>query len=1063
MLSRRKNRPQAGPVVRRSRRMPAATVEAAVRPHGAAVSRARFETLENRRLLAADVVISEFLADNDNGITDAYGEHSDWIELHNRGDTAQNLDGFFLTDSSTDLTQWRLPAVTLNPGAYLTVFASEADDAVAGSQLHTNFRLSAGGEYLALVRPDGLTVQHDYSPRYPDQTKDISYGLSFERQAGNFEEQHFTQPTPGAANIPNAPAPVFSARGRTFANTFNLTLSAPLAGAEIRYTTDRSLPTASSPLYTGPIPISTSTIVRAQVFSAGRTPGPVVSETFLALDASVQNFNSNLPLVVLDTFGAGISDSPQTMVGSVLIDTAADDSRAAMLDAPDFAGRVGLNVRGQSSAGFEKKQYHLEVWDEANQDRDASLLGMPAESDWVLYAPYSEKILMQNHLAYLWSNRIGQYAVRTRFVEVFMNSSPGSKIDYNGDYRGVYILMEKIKAGDDRVDIAKMGPGDNTGDDVTGGYIFRKDKGDPGEPGFSAGGNSFRFEEPAFDEITPAQQTYLTNYLNEFNSVLNNDSLYKDPVNGYAKYIDVDSFIDHHIMVELAKNIDGFRISTYYTKDRLGKIKMGPVWDYNLSMGNADYNDGGDPIGWYHTEANGGGGLSNNDYPWFRRLFSDPNFQQKYIDRWQELRKNELSTERLMADIDDAVRILSDGNGNYPVGNNPPQAPNNPVVRNFQRWNNLANDIWPNYYVDPAWINHVNWTKNWLTQRVNWWDSQYLRAPAITPPGGAVTSPTQVTLSASASQTWTDTPLLSAGAPARALVPTEDIGTGWRNRTGFDDSAWIAGTTGVGYDEGAGGVDYLPHIGLPVSMRNTNATVYIRTPFNVSNPAATNQLVLRMKYDDAFVAYLNGTEVARSTNAPATLNWQSGATNTHDDGAAVTFVDFDISAFKHLLVQGTNMLAIHGLNSGAGSSDLLFVPEIVSRTVTTTAAPVYYTTDGTDPRMPDGTLRPGAVLYSGPFTVSTTARVMARARLNGRWSGLASETYDFGTNRLRISEIMYNPAPATTGSYLPGDFEFVELINTGTEAMPLAGSRFTNGIDSVPVLISSTNSKSPGR
>jgi hypothetical protein len=312
----------------------------------------RVEALEDRTLLAADVVISEFMATNNSTLADNYGEYSDWIELYNRGDAAQNLDGWFLTDSGTDLTQWRLPSVTLSPGQYLTVWASEKDDAVAGSPLHTNFKLDGAGEYLALVQSDGLTVKHAFAPAYPDQDSDVSYGLSFEKQAGSFEEQYFTQPTPGAANIANAPAPVFSVTGRTFASPFQLVLSTSLPGAQIRYTTNRTLPTSTSTLYTGPITISSSTIVRAQTFAAGRTPSPVVGETYLALDASVQNFNSNLPVVVLDTFGSSVPESPQTTVGTVIIDTAADDGRAAMLDAPNFSGRAGLNVRGQRSAGF---------------------------------------------------------------------------------------------------------------------------------------------------------------------------------------------------------------------------------------------------------------------------------------------------------------------------------------------------------------------------------------------------------------------------------------------------------------------------------------------------------------------------------------------------------------------------------------------------------------------------------------------------------------------------------------------------------------------------------------
>ena len=1031
MISRRQPRPTAGGVLRRSRH---------VRAHA-------IEPLETRTLLAADVVISEFMAANKSTLQDNYLEFSDWIELHNRGDVAQNLDGWFLTDSSTDLTQWRLPAVSLAPGAYLTVYASEKDDAVAGQPLHTNFKLDAGGEYLALVRPDGLTIQHEYTPAYPDQVDDISYGLSFERTAGNFETQFFTQPTPGAANIANAPEPVFSVTSKTFTGTLSVALSSPLLpGAQIRYTTNRTVPTETSTLYTGPINVTNTTMIRARAFATGRTPSPVVSQTYFAVNAADATFNSNLPVVIIDTFGASIaSDTTLSPVSAYFIDTAADDGRAAMLDSPDFAGRGGMRLRGQSSQGFAQQPYAFETWDEVDGDKEVSILGMPKESDWILYNPYSEKSLMQNALAYLWANRMGQYAVRTRYVELFVNTGTGAaaRVDYAGDYRGVYIFMEKIKIDDDRVDIAKLGPSDNAAPDVTGGYIWKHDKDDAGERLFDAGGYSWNFHEPSPQEITPAQETYLKNYITEFANVLNGPN-FRDPVNGYAKYIDVDSWIDHHIMVELTKNIDGFRISTYYHKDRGGKITMGPIWDYNLSLGNADYNNGWVPSGWYHDL------LGDNDYRYFRRLFQDPDFAQRYQDRWQELRQDVLATPRLMADVDNLLTLLSDGNGNYPVGNNPAQASNNPVVRHYKRWQHLASDTWPNWFVDPAWINHVNWMKDWLRQRLEWWDSQYLAAPTITPPGGAVTSPTQVTITSTGGQSFVDTSIVPLRAPAKAIVPTGDIGTTWRDRV-FDDSGWTSGTSGVGYDADppGGGGDYTADLGLLLTMRNVNSTAYVRIPFTVTNPASVQSLILKMKYDDGFVAYLNGTEIYRTSNAPAALDWQSPTVNnaTHN---ATGFEEFDVSAFKNLLVpasQGSNVLAIQALNAGAGSSDLLVLPELVSRAVTTTTAPVYYTTDGTDPRRPDGSISPTAQLYTGPFTVSTTARVMARSRLNNRWSGLASQLYDFGTNRMRITEIMYNPAPASGGSYLPGDFEYVELMNTGTQPMNLRGSRFTNGID----------------
>ena len=175
--------------------------------------------------------------------------------------------------------------------------------------------------------------------------------------------------------------------------------------------------------------------------------------------------------------------------------------------------------------------------------------------------------------------------------------------------------------------------------------------------------------------------------------------------------------------------------------------------------------------------------------------------------------------------------------------------------------------------------------------------------------------------------------LLEDQAPVRALVPSDGaLGQTWIE-PGFNDNSWLSGNTGVGYDDNT---NYDPHISLDVTsqMDGVNQTIYMRVPFAVDaglDLADVETLVLGMKYDDAFVAYLNGTEVARSSNTPGgTPAWNAGATGTHDDGAAVNFdFSFNITANKNLLNPGgTNVLAIHGLNSGLGSSDFLISPAI---------------------------------------------------------------------------------------------------------------------------------------
>src|SRR5262249_30271990 len=279
-------------------------------------------------------------------------------------------------------------------------------------------------------------------------------------------------------------------------------------------------------------------------------------------------------------------------------------------------------LRGSSSLGFAKKQYALETWDERRDDLDVSFLGLPAESDWILFGPYNDKTLLRNFLAYRFSNAIGRYAVRTRLGEMYLRTSTGEVTA--SDYVGVYVLMEKIKRGPDRVNVTELLPTDSVAPAVTGGYILKKDRLDPGDSGFTtSSGQLLAYVDPKESEITAPQAAYIQGYLNEFESVLYGPD-FADPVDGHAKYIDVDSFIDHHILVEMTKNIDGFRLSTFMFKDREGKLNMGPVWDYDLTQGNADYLDGWIPTGWYHDL------LAGYDYPWWGRLFEDPELQIRY-------------------------------------------------------------------------------------------------------------------------------------------------------------------------------------------------------------------------------------------------------------------------------------------------------------------------------------------------------------------------------------------------------------------------------------------------
>ncbi len=438
----------------------------------------------------------------------------------------------------------------------------------------------------------------------------------------------------------------------------------------------------------------------------------VVTVIFLAnyLTVSAQTLtSSNLPIIVINTGGFIIPDEPKITADMGIIYNGVGVRNNVTDPFNNYSGKIGIERRGSSSQSFPKKQYGVELRDELGNGIDASLLDMPAEEDWVLFAPYNDKSLMRDVLAYKLGRDLGRYASRTRFCEVILN----------GEYQGIYVLMEKVKRNNNRVDIAKLNPDEISGDDITGGYIIKLDK----ETGSGNGGWSssfappnksgsqqiyFLYDYPSATDIVTGQINYIKQYVNNFETALNSPT-FNDPVNGYAKYIDVDSFIDFFIINEVSKNVDGYRLSTYLHKKKDsdgGKLHMGPLWDFNLGFGNANYCTQGNPEGWV-TNFNS---ICPQDYwliPfWWNKLYSDGAYRNKLAARWAELRSNQLDTERILTYIDSVANVLNAES----------------QQRNFQRWPVLGTYVWPNYYVGPTFASEVSWLKNWVSMRLNWLD-----------------------------------------------------------------------------------------------------------------------------------------------------------------------------------------------------------------------------------------------------------------------------------------------------------------------------------------------------
>lgn len=432
------------------------------------------------------------------------------------------------------------------------------------------------------------------------------------------------------------------------------------------------------------------------------------------------NFSSsNLPIIKIDTEGRGIPDEPKISAAMGIIDNGPENSNHINDPFNDYDGRIGIEIRGSSSQMFPKKQYAVELWTSNGEDTSASILGLPMEEDWVLYAPYSDKSLIRNVLTYKLGADLGWYAPRTRLCELYLNEQ----------YVGVYVLTEKIKRDKNRVDISKLNPDENTGDDLTGGYIVKLDKYDGATQGLgwdspylppNHGNNQvvhFQYHYPKENEITSEQRNYIENYVTEFESALKSP-YFRDRQEGYRNFINVESFIDFAIINEVSRNVDGYRLSAFLHKDKDSKDKklyLGPIWDFNLAFGNADYCEGGSTTGWAWNFND----ICNGDHwliPfWWKRLLRDPEYVIQFKNRWTELRADLFSDAEIMNYIDSVVTVLD-----------------KPQQRNFTKWPILSEYIWPNNYVGNTYENEMNYLKNWVSARLSWLDANIAGLEVIT-------------------------------------------------------------------------------------------------------------------------------------------------------------------------------------------------------------------------------------------------------------------------------------------------------------------------------------------
>ena len=413
----------------------------------------------------------------------------------------------------------------------------------------------------------------------------------------------------------------------------------------------------------------------------------------LSLSVMAQTLtDSNLPIVVIETDGGiNIPDEPKVS-GTMKIIWHQDGSRNYMtdIDNPEFLnydGRIGIERRGSTSQTMlNKKPYALETREDDDvTNRNVSVLGMPKENDWVLNSLAFDQTGMRDVLAYELSNRLGQYASRSVYCEVVIN----------GDYKGLYAFMEKIKPDKNRVNIEEMDQTCNNYPEVTGGYITKADKSN-GDPvawtmqGYGGGwwGNYIDFihHYPKPADITNAQSNYIHSVFTDLASVANHHNT--SITSGIPSVIDIPSFVDFLMIAEYTSNVDVYAFSTFFHKDRMGKLRAGPVWDYNLAFGYDAFGNRSKYNVWQFNNED------NTGPKFWKDLFDTNLFRCYFAKRWFELTEpgQPLNYDFVCNRIDEIDALIAEA-----------------IPRDNQRWNQMNQHA-----------QYVNNMKNWLQLRTDW-------------------------------------------------------------------------------------------------------------------------------------------------------------------------------------------------------------------------------------------------------------------------------------------------------------------------------------------------------
>lgn len=418
---------------------------------------------------------------------------------------------------------------------------------------------------------------------------------------------------------------------------------------------------------------------------------------------------SELPIVMINTLDQNIIED--TKIDCLMDIKYNGPGTTTSINDPSniYSGNIGIEIRGLTSASYPQHPYGFETRDAMGANNNVSILGMPAENDWVLLSNYNDRTLLKNVLAFKLFGEMDNYSIRAQLCEVLIDSS----------YQGIYVIGEKVKRDANRVDIATLLPTDIAGDELTGGYIlqqnywnennsFQSNFSPIDHPGFDV---HFVYEYPKAEDIQEVQKNYIASFIDSLETALYSED-FTNPETGYRKFMNIESFIDYFLVNELARSADGFKKSVFFHKDKYsngGKLNAGPVWDFDWGWKNmsgvCEIYEGYNGAGWAHQ--NNDCFTDNYSTGWYIRLLQDESFRDELRCTYEGYRETMLDTVSLFSYIDSMGALVL-----------------NAQERHFQKWPILGiSGPAPDYgIVAETYYDELDSLKSWISKRIIWLD-----------------------------------------------------------------------------------------------------------------------------------------------------------------------------------------------------------------------------------------------------------------------------------------------------------------------------------------------------